>query len=245
MKLSVVYTLECTAEQTAALHATVEHFRRAVQFVADYAFANQIFFIHELQRKIYITLRRDFALPAQMAIYAISQAVHACRDVARDQRRSVLPQIGDDINMIYDHRIMSLKGVSEVSLRCLTSRELIASDPLFVMYGFSLFSPRSLGQGELFIHDGHFYFALTVDSAHSSPDRLFALAQDMVNFVEAWSEMPAEAQSRRDVPALYRAVQRENPQNVMDAIFAAAGREAPRLQRSTNYSVSDVTRLFS
>lgn len=244
MKLSVLYTLECTAEQTAALHATVEHFRRAVQFVADYAFANQIFFTHELQRKIYSVLRQDFALPAQMAIYAISQAVHACRDVARDHRRLVPPQIGD-INMIYDHRIMSLKGVSEVSLRCLTSRELIASDPLFVMYGFSLVSARSLGQGELFIHDGHFYFALTVDSAHSSPDRIFALAQDMVKFVEAWSEMPAEVQGRRDVPGLYKVVQRENPQSVMDAVFAAAGREAPRLQRSTNYSVPDVTRLFS
>ncbi len=127
-----------------------------------------------------------------------------------------------------------------MSLRCLTSRELIASDPLFVMYGFSLVSPRSLGQGELFILDGNFYFALTVASGHFSPDCLFALAQDMVNFVEAWSEMPAEAQSRRDVPALYRAVQRENPQNVMDAVFAAAGREAPVLQRMTNYSAPDV-----
>jgi IS605 OrfB family transposase len=155
VKQVVVLKLEPSPKQHVALLATMEAFNRGAQYAADVAYERRCASKIALQPFVYGTLRERFGLSAQMAIRAISKAVEAYK---RDRRVHV--KIDRHGAMVYDERIMSFKGLTHVSLLCLTGREIVP-----IRYGAYQAArlDRAKGQADLIRRDGIFYLFVTID----------------------------------------------------------------------------------
>jgi putative transposase len=155
MKQVIVIKLEPSQEQYQALLKTVEAFNRGCQYAADVAYEKRLANKIALQPFVYGTLRSEFGLSSQMAIRAIAKAVEAYK---RDKRVHVKFDVHGA--MVYDPRIMSFKGLTQVSLMCLGGRELIP-----MRYGAYQAAriDRAKGQADLILRDGTFYLYVTVD----------------------------------------------------------------------------------
>ena len=114
-----------------------------------------------LQPFVYGTLRSEFGLSSQMAIRAIAKAVEAYK---RDRRIHVKFDLRGA--MVYDPRIMSFKGLTQVSLMCLGGRELV-----LMRYGSYQAArlDRAKGQADLILRNGTFYLYVTVDLPSAPP----------------------------------------------------------------------------
>ena len=147
--------MDPTTEQYDALLETMEAFNRGCQFVIDVAFemrtANKI----RLQPFVYGELRARFGLSSQMAVRCISKA---CEAYKRDKRKH--PTFDLHGAMIYDGRIMSFKGLTQVSLLTLGGRELI---PIRFGDYQTARMDRIKGQADLILRDGVFYLYVTID----------------------------------------------------------------------------------
>ena len=161
MKQVIVIKLEPSQEQYQALLNTVEAFNRGCQYAADVAYEKRLANKIALQPFVYGTLRAEFGLSSQMAIRAIAKAVEAYK---RDKRIHV----GFDVHgaMVYDPRIMSFKGLTQVSLMCLDGRKLI---PLRYGAYQAARIDRAKGQADLILRDGVFYLYVTVDMPSAPP----------------------------------------------------------------------------
>ena len=162
MKQVIVIKLEPSQAQYQSLLKTVEAFNRGCQYAADVAFAKRLANKIALQPFVYGILRSEFGLSSQMAIRAIAKAVEAYK---RDKRIHV--KFDKHGAMVYDPRIMSFKGLTQVSLMCLrpdgagtSGRELIP-----MRYGAHQAArlDRAKGQADLILRDGVFYLYVTGD----------------------------------------------------------------------------------
>lgn len=155
MKQVIVIKLEPSQEQYQALLKTVEAFNRGCQYAADVAYEKRLANKIALQPFVYGMLRSEFGLSSQMAIRAIAKAVEAYK---RDRRIHVKFDLHGA--MVYDPRIMSFKGLTQVSLLCLGGRELVP-----MRYGAYQAAriDRAKGQADLILRDGTFYLYVTVD----------------------------------------------------------------------------------
>jgi len=120
MKQVIVIKLEPSQEQYPALLKTVQAFNLGCQYAADVAYEKRLANKIALQPFVYGHLRSEFGLSSQMAIRAIAKAVEAYK---RDRRIHVKFDVHGA--MVYDPRIMSFKGLTQVSLVCLDGRELV------------------------------------------------------------------------------------------------------------------------
>ncbi|MGI4788184.1 MAG: RNA-guided endonuclease InsQ/TnpB family protein [Janthinobacterium lividum] len=161
MKQVIVIKLEPSQKQYQALLKTVEAFNRGCQYAADVAYEKRLANKIALQPFIYGTLRSEFGLSSQMAIRAIAKAVEAYK---RDKRIHVKFDVHG--GMVYDPRIMSFKGLTQVSLLCLSGRELIP-----MRYGAyqSARLDYAKGQADLMLRDGMFYLYVTADLPSAPP----------------------------------------------------------------------------
>ncbi len=161
MKQVIVVKLEPSQEQYQALLKTVEAFNRGCQYAADVAYEKRLANKIALQPFVYGTLRSEFGLSSQMAIRAIAKAVEAYK---RDRRIHVKFDVHGA--MVYDPRIMSFKGLTQVSLMCLGGRELVP-----MRYGAYQAAriDRAKGQVDLILRDGTFYLYVTVDLPSAPP----------------------------------------------------------------------------
>lgn len=155
MKQVIVIKLEPSQEQYQALLKTVEAFNRGCQYAADVAYEKRLANKIALQPFVYGTLRSGFGLSSQMAIRAIAKAVEAYK---RDRRIHV--RFDAHGAMVYDPRILSFKGLTQVSLMCLDGRELVP-----MRYGAYQAArlDRARGQADLILRDGTFSLYVTVD----------------------------------------------------------------------------------
>jgi predicted transposase len=155
VKQVIVLKLEPSPEQRRALLETFEAFNRACQYVADVAYEQRCANKITLQPRVYGELRSRFGLSSQMAIRAISKAVEAYK---RDKRKHVRFDLRGA--MVYDERLMTLKGRTHVSLLCLGGRQWI---PLRYGAYQEARLDRARGQADLVYRDGTFSLCLTVD----------------------------------------------------------------------------------
>jgi putative transposase len=155
MKQVIVIKLEPSQEQYQALLKTVEAFNRGCQYAADVAYEKRLANKVALQPFVYGTLRSEFGLSSQTAIRAIAKAVEAYK---RDRRIHVKFDLHGA--MVYDPRIMSFKGLTQVSLMCLEGRELVP-----MRYGAYQEArlDRAKGQADLILKDNTFSLYVTVD----------------------------------------------------------------------------------
>lgn len=161
MKQVIVIKLEPSEAQYHALLKTLEAFNRGCQYAADVAYEKRLANKIALQPFVYSTLRSEFGLSSQMAIRAIAKAVEAYK---RDRRIHI--RFDTHGAMVYDPRIMSFKGLTQVSLMCLDGRELIP-----MRYGAYQAAriDRAKGQADLILRDGTFYLYVTVDLPSAPP----------------------------------------------------------------------------
>lgn len=138
--------------QEEALLATMHAFNNAANAIAEIAFAEHTRSIVLLQKRVYADVRRQFDLPAQLAIGAISKAARALQ---RDKNH--LPLFEQEGAILYDRKIMSFRGLEAVSLLTLSGRIKIP----FIISGGYLNAPlRAIeGQGYLFSDNQVFYLA--------------------------------------------------------------------------------------
>jgi putative transposase len=155
MKRVIALKLEPSQQQYLTLLMTMRAFNLAAQSVADTAFqikkASQV----ALHRLLYRKIRAEFQLSSQMAVRAISKAVEAYK---RDKnKRCKFDACGA---MVYDERILSFKGHTDVSLLTLDGRECI---PLrFGKYQADLMKYIK-GQADLILRNNSFYLYVTLE----------------------------------------------------------------------------------
>jgi predicted transposase len=155
MKQTVVLQLEPTPAQFRALQETMEAFNLACQHVADVAYEHRTSNKIALQPLVYGELRKRFNLSAQMAVRALSKACEAYR---KDKRVHV--RFDPQDAMIFDQRILSFKGLTEVSLLCLSGRQRIPFR--FVTYQAAR-PDRVKGQADLILQEGKFRLEVCID----------------------------------------------------------------------------------
>lgn len=155
MKQTMLLKLAPTPEQHRALLETMHAFNAACNAVAEEAFALKSANKFELQKHAYCRLRAEFHLPAQLAIRAISKTSEAYK---RD--KSIKPTFRPEGAIVYDQRVMSFKGLNQVSLLTLSGRVLVP----FRMGGYQEARLQAIqGQADLLYRNGAFFLAVTLD----------------------------------------------------------------------------------
>jgi len=161
MKLTLQLQLLPTAEQRADLLATMERFNEAATVAAQQGFAARVFGQVSIHRLCYRDIRDRFGLSAQMAVRSIAKAVECFR---RD--RGKCPVFKPRSAVTYDERVLSFKGLTEVSLWGLAGRHRLP----FVCGAYQkALQGRIKGQADLVYRQGKFYLLCTIDLPDGAP----------------------------------------------------------------------------
>ena len=170
MKQVIVLKLEPSGAQGQALLTTMQAFNQGCQFVGEMAFQHHLANKIALQPMVYQELRARFGLSSQMAVRAISSACEAYKT-----NRDAAPQFDPGAPMILDARLLSIKGLTDVSLLCLTGRQLIP-------FRFVRYAParpdRIAGQADLMADDNAFYLHVHIDLPSPPPAPSEPLSRD-------------------------------------------------------------------
>ena len=141
-------------DQKALLLAVMERFNEAASFAARVGFAAGVFSQPSIHKLAYRAIRERFGLGSQLAVRAIGKAVEVFK---RD--KTTCPIFRPRGAITYDERILSFKGLSEVSLTTLGGRELI---PLVFGEYQQKRRDRLKGQVDLTYCDGEFHLYATI-----------------------------------------------------------------------------------
>lgn len=161
MKLTIQLQLLPTADQKADLRATMERFNEAATFAAKVGFESGIFGQVTLHKLAYYKIRERFGLSSQMAVRAIAKAVECFQ---RDKTKC--PVFKPWSAVCYDQRVLSFKGLTEVSLWALTGRIRMP----FVCGAYQKERQgRIKGQADLVFRQGKFYLLCTIDLPDGTP----------------------------------------------------------------------------
>lgn len=236
MKQTMLLKLAPSPEQYDALLETMHAFNDACNAVAEVAYAEQIANKFKLQKLVYADLRRDFKLSSQMAIRAISK----CAEVYK-RDKSIKPTFRREGAITYDERLMSFKGLAEVSLLTLQGRVLVP----FRVGGYQQSRLDAMkGQADLLSHNGIFYLAVTLDVPTPAPDEptdplgvylgIVNLATDSTG--ETFSGEAVE-KNRQRMHSLRQRLQKRGTKSAKRHLKKLSGREA-RFRKNTNHVIS-------
>lgn len=161
MKLTLQLKLMPTAEQHAALLATMQAFNAAASYAAEVGFRDHVFTQASIHKRCYRQLRNRFGLSAQMAVRAIGKAVEAFR---RDKKRC--PAFKPEGAVTYDERMLGWKGPAHVSVLTLQGRQRLA-----IVYGEyqAGYLKHLKGQVDLVYRGGTFYLYATIEVPEETP----------------------------------------------------------------------------
>ncbi len=236
MKQVIVIKLEPSQGQYQALLRTVEAFNLGCQYAADVAYEKRLANKIALQPFVYGALRSEFGLSSQMAIRAIAKAVEAYK---RDRRIHVKFDVHGA--MVYDPRIMSFKGLTQVSLLCLDGRELVP-----MRYGAYQAAriDRAKGQADLILRDGTFYLYVTVDLPSAPPIGVLDVIGVDLGIIQLAVDSDGEAhtgagvkQCRRKFARLRAGLQKAATKSARKHLRRNRRRES-RYQRDVNHCIS-------
>jgi len=236
MKQVIVIKLEPSQEQYQALLKTVEAFNRGCQYAADVAYEKRLANKIALQPFVYGTLRSEFGLSSQMAIRAIAKAVEAYK---RDRRIHVKFDLHGAV--VYDPRIMSFKGLTQVSLMCPNGRVLVP-----MRYGAYQAArlDRAKGQADLILRDSVFYLYVTVDIPSAPPVETQDVLGVDLGMVQLAYDSDGEAhtgagvkQCRRKFSRLRAGLQKAGTKSAKKHLRRNRRRES-RYQRDVNHCIS-------
>lgn len=161
MKLTLQLQLLPTPEQKADLLATMGRFNEAASYAAKVGFEAKVFGQVTLHRLCYREIRERFGLSSQMAVRAIAKAVECFQ---RDKTKC--PAFQPHSAVCYDQRVLSFKGLTEVSLWAISGRLRMP----FVCGAYQRERQgRIKGQADLVHRQGKFYLLCTIDMPEDAP----------------------------------------------------------------------------
>lgn len=236
MKQTMLLKLAPSPEQSNALLDTMHAFNDACHAIADIAFTEQLANKFALQRRVYADIRKQYGLSAQLTIRAISKVVDSYK---RD--KSMKPSFRREGAVTYDERVMSFKGLGEVSLLTLQGRVLVP----FRMGGYQEARFASIkGQADLLYRNGTFSLAVTLDVAEPTPyEASDTLGVDLgiVNLAtdSTGETLSGEAveKTRQRYHTLRTTLQKRGTKSAKRHLKKLSGREA-RFRKNTNHVIS-------
>jgi putative transposase len=161
MKLTIQLQILPNASQKADLLQTMERFNQAATFAAKIGFEAKIYGQVTLHKLAYYQIREKFGLSSQMAVRAIAKAVECFQ---RDKNKC--PTFKPRSAVCYDQRVLSFKGLTEVSLWALSGRLRVP----FVCGQYQRERQgRIKGQADLVYRQGKFFLLCTIDLPEGSP----------------------------------------------------------------------------
>ncbi len=236
MKQTMLLKLAPTEDQHRTLLETMHTFNAACNYVASVAFAEKTANKFELQKLVYGELRTTYKLAAQLAIRAISKASEAYK-----REKSIQPTFKPEGALVYDERVMSLKGLLTVSLLTLSGRVLVA----FQVGRYQQARMDAIkGQADLLYRQGVFSLAVTLEVPTPTPDEptdtlgvdlgIVNLATDSTG--ETFSGEAVERNRKRHA-ALRQRLQQRGTKSAKRHLKQLSGQEA-RFKKNTNHVIS-------
>lgn len=144
-----------TTEQQQYLLHTMEQFNAACDDISKFAFEHTMFSKFKIQKEVYHRIKGQYCLSAQLVIRAISKVSESYK-----AEHNTLHQFKPHGAIVYDHRILSYKGLSHVSLWTTQGRQKIAM--AFGDYQQAR-RDRIKGQADLVLIQGVFYLLATLE----------------------------------------------------------------------------------
>jgi putative transposase len=236
MKQTMLLKLAPSPEQYQALLETMHAFNDACNAIAQVAFDNQLANKFKLQKLVYADTRKTYKLSSQLAIRAISKTADTYK---RD--KSIKPTFRREGAITYDERVMSFKGLAEVSLLTLSGRVLVP----FRVGGYQQARLDTIkGQADLILRSGVFYLAVTLDVPTPEPvETTETLGVDLgiVNIAtdstgETFSGKAIE-HNRQRMQALRQRLQKRGTKSAKRHLKKLSGKEH-RFKTNTNHVIS-------
>jgi putative transposase len=236
MKQTMLLKLAPSPAQQTALLETMHAFNDACNVIAETAFAEQLGNKFKLQKLVYADVRKQFKLSSQLAIRAISKTADAYK---RD--KSIKPTFRREGAITYDARVMSFKGLNEVSLLTVQGRVLV---PFRIgAYQEARLSAMK-GQADLMYRGGVFSLAVTLDVPTPEPGAsadILGIDLGMVNLAtdsegEVFSGEAVE-KNRQRIHSLRTRLQKRGTKSAKRHLKKLSGRES-RFKRNTNHIIS-------
>ena len=140
-------------QQKDALGETFIKFNQACNFVSKTAFERKLFNKVFLQRIVYKDIREKFCLSAQLAVRVIAKVVDTYKE-----DRTTIHHFRDFGNIVYDQRILSFKGMDEISINTTRGRIRI---PITIENTVKF--KRIRGQCHLLMRNRQFYLMVAVE----------------------------------------------------------------------------------
>ncbi len=236
MLIAVRIKVVPTAEQAAALLATMERFNAACNAISETAWLNRTFSKYTLQKILYKDIRRDFGLSAQMAVRAIAKVSESYMT-----DRSVQHTFEPHSALVCDQRLLSFKGSDQVSILTLDGR-IVA--PIIVPDYREIDRSAIKGQMDLVHHNGTFFLMETVDVPEEpqiAPEGVLGVDLGIVNLAttsdgDTFSGDACTA-VRKKFAAIKGKLQQAATWDAKKHLKRLAGRER-RFKRDTNHTVS-------
>lgn len=160
VKQTLLVKLDTSREQFDALTQTMCRFNEACNFVAGVAYEDRTANKMRLQKLVYREVRARFGLSAQMAIRAIAKV---CEVYKRDKNKK--PKFRLNGAMVYDPRILSWKGLEQVSILALDGRIRV---PIRIGDYQKARMDKIRGQADLILRNDVLYLAVVVDATEPS-----------------------------------------------------------------------------
>ncbi len=163
-------------EQKQALVDTFVAFNEACDFVSKIAFEKKLYNKVFLQRIVYRDIREKFNLAAQLAVRVIAKVVETYK-----ADKTVFHEFRDFGSIVYDQRILSFKGMDQVSVS--TTRGRIHIPMTVGKYGEIPFK-RIRGQCDLVRKNKLFYLMVAVETPEESiikPENIMGVDMGIVN----------------------------------------------------------------
>lgn len=161
MKCTLQLQLLPTKSQHQALLDIMQAFNAAATYVAQVAFAEELFTRKFIYARFFYDLRERFHLPAHMTMQVIAKVWGAIQ-----QDHLVCPEFKATETMIFGKGMISWQDPAHVSLFTLEGRQSIAM--VFGRY-LSGVMPRLKGECDLVYRDGAFYLLTPIDLPEAPP----------------------------------------------------------------------------
>jgi IS605 OrfB family transposase len=236
MKLVIQLQLLPTAKQKADLLRTMERFNAAATFAAKVGFEAKVYGQVKIHHLAYHAIREQFGLTAQMAVRAIAKAVECFQ---RDKTKC--PVFKERSAICYDQRVLSFKGLTEVSLWAMTGRlriPFVCGDYQRERQG------RIKGQADLVYRGGKFFLLCTIELPDGTPGEVKNLLGVDLGIAQIATDSDGNAYSGKPIDDVRRKhnlqrkrLQKKGTKGAKKKLKRVARKEA-NFRRYTNHVVS-------
>jgi len=225
-----------SAEQHKMLCETMKRFNEACNHIAETVFALHSANKVEIHKTVYYPVREQFGLSSQLTIRAISKV---CEAYKRD--KSIKPEFRLDGAIVYDQRILSWKGLENVSLITLQGRQTI---PVKLGEYQKARLDRIRGQADLILVNGIFYLCVVVEVDEETPyDPKGTLGVDLgIKYLAVDSDGEVHSseqisQTRERLDSLKARLQSKGTKSAKRHLKKLSGRTA-KLSKDVNHCIS-------